>query len=86
MYGCRPLLFLIYQMQKVEADLNRSKQLRERQAKEFQRQIEEETLKHQQKVCSYSLYLLTISEIIVENSVFGLSMCGSMALVYFVCR
>ena len=38
------------QMEHVEGDLARSKQLREKQAKEFQRQIEDERQKHEQKV------------------------------------
>ena len=38
------------QMEHVEGDLARSKQLREKQAKEFQRQIEDERQRHEQKV------------------------------------
>ena len=38
------------QMEKVESDLNRSKQLREKQAKELQKQLEEQRLKYEQKV------------------------------------
>ena len=38
------------QMEHVEGDLARSKQLREKQAKEFQRQIDDERQRHEQKV------------------------------------
>ena len=38
------------QMEHVEGDLVRSKQLREKQAKEFQRQIDDERQRHEQKV------------------------------------
>ena len=38
------------QMEKIEADLDRSKQLREKQAKEFERMLTEERRKHQQEV------------------------------------
>ena len=37
-------------MEHVEGDLARSKQLREKQAKEFQRQVEDERQRHEQKV------------------------------------
>ena len=40
------------QMGKVENDLGRSKQLREKQAKEFERQTEEEKKKHHAQVLS----------------------------------
>lgn len=39
------------QMEKVESDLNRSKQLREKQSKEFQKHLQEEKYKHEQQVC-----------------------------------
>ena len=39
-------------MGKVENDLGRSKQLREKQAKEFERQTEEEKKKHHAQVLS----------------------------------
>ena len=38
------------QMEHVEGDLARSKQLREKQAKEFQRQIDDERQRQEQKV------------------------------------
>lgn len=38
------------QMEHVEGDLARSKQLREKQSKEFQRQVEDERQRHEQKV------------------------------------
>ena len=38
------------QMQKVEGDLQKSKQAREKQAKEFARQFEEEKYRHQHEV------------------------------------
>ncbi len=41
-------------MEKVESDLKRSKALREKQAKESQRQLEEEQFRHQQQVLSYT--------------------------------
>ena len=37
-------------MDKVSQDLNRSKQLREKQAKEFQKQMDTEKHRHQQQV------------------------------------
>ena len=45
------------QMEHVEGDLARSKQLREKQAKEFQRQIDDERQRHEQKV-TYNILLL----------------------------
>ena len=42
----------VAQLDKVEADLNRSKQLREKQAKEFDKKLLEERCKHQQQVTS----------------------------------
>ena len=44
------MFLLSLQMEKVEADLNRSKQLREKQAKDFACQLEEERSSHLQKV------------------------------------
>ena len=38
------------QMEKIEADLDRSKQMREKQAKEFERMLSEERRKHQLEV------------------------------------
>ena len=42
------------QMSRVEADLNKSKQVREKQAKEFNKQIDEEKSRHEREV--YTLY------------------------------
>ena len=39
-------------MEKVEEDLARSKNLREKQAKEFSRQLEDLKIKHEKEVCS----------------------------------
>jgi len=44
---------LILQMEKVEEDLARSKNLREKQAKEFSRQLEDLRIKHEKEVCFY---------------------------------
>lgn len=38
-------------MEKVEEDLARSKSLREKQAKEFSRQLEDLKIKHEKEVC-----------------------------------
>lgn len=38
-------------MEKVEEDLARSKNLREKQAKEFSRQLEDLRIKHEKEVC-----------------------------------
>lgn len=38
-------------MEKVEEDLARSKNLREKQAKEFSRQLEDLKIKHEKEVC-----------------------------------
>ena len=40
-------------MEKVEEDLARSKSLREKQAKEFSRQLEDLKIKHEKEVCSF---------------------------------
>ena len=37
-------------MDKVESDLNRSKQLREKQAREFEKQLQEQKLRHEHEV------------------------------------
>ena len=42
-------------MEIVEADLERSKQVREKQMKEYQRQLEEERTKNEQKVSLIAL-------------------------------
>lgn len=42
-------------MEKVEEDLARSKNLREKQAKEFSRQLEDLKIKHEKEVCSIFL-------------------------------
>ena len=62
------------QMDCVEVDLGRSKQLREKQAKEFQRQIEDERQRQEQKVCiQYSLFSMTqlLSRYLCTVSHFG---------------
>ena len=38
-------------MDRVESDLNKSKQLREKQFKEFSRQMDEQAYKHDREVC-----------------------------------
>ena len=40
-------------MEKVEEDLARSKNLREKQAKEFSRQLEDLRIKHEKEVCFF---------------------------------
>ena len=45
-------------MEKVEEDLARSKNLREKQAKEFSRQLEDLKIKHEKEVCSICLQLV----------------------------
>lgn len=44
------LIIKIFQMEKVEQDLNRSKQLREKQTREYQQHIEDQQTQHQQRV------------------------------------
>jgi len=45
------------QMEKVESDLNRSKQLREKQTRELQKQLEEQRLNYEKKVTESILCL-----------------------------
>jgi len=40
-------------MERVEADLNKSKQVRERQAREFTNQLEDERAQHEKKVTAF---------------------------------
>ena len=49
-YYLNALLFAILQMEKVEEDLARSKNLREKQAKEFSRQLDDLKIKHEKEV------------------------------------
>lgn len=50
LYYLNALLFAILQMEKVEEDLARSKNLREKQAKEFSRQLDDLKIKHEKEV------------------------------------
>ena len=44
------VFFFLMQMEKVEEDLARSKSLREKQAKEFSRQLDDLKIKHEKEV------------------------------------
>ncbi|CAH1794459.1 unnamed protein product [Owenia fusiformis] len=56
------------QMEKVEADLNRSKQVREKQAREFSKQTEELRQKHQQEIAELRLMFEQEKSQLIHNS------------------
>ena len=52
----------VLKMEKVEEDLSRSKNLREKQAKEFSRQLDELKIKHEKEVsCSFCVSHFLVS-------------------------
>ena len=56
-------------MEKVEEDLARSKNLREKQAKEFSRQLDDLKIKHEKEVhcCTFLWYCLLLIPIVSES-------------------
>ena len=79
-------LLFVPQMEKVESDLNRSKQLREKQTRELQKQLEEQRLSYEKKVTESVLCLFICLFVCLCVCVYVcLCVCMCVCVCFCVC-